>query len=313
MADAKDKSKKKSIAKIERTIEFYVVKQVELNGWKFDIDEFVEKITELDDKDRWSVIPGNNEFLYFWHKPGTYIHGFQIGITRRKVRGGIIDRTNGTLSGFALKPDQESMEYSHMVIFPDGFVGLEYNPHGPRLSQLTDMLAERFPKLGRLRFDPCFSKEIEARLKSIPKLNKLSVKVSDANFPMYAAFEPDLQKSVKRELSSSGADSITITYHAGRKKDANLLNFGLDVFSKLKKMPDPEKAIKELGVKFFGPRTDAVKRTLFNLLKDRIVAVKEIEIEKISEKRLSAESAFTAIRTAYDENKKELEKSVTLE
>jgi hypothetical protein len=297
----------------ERTIEFYVAEQASSEYPRFDLNKFVEYLTAIPERERNAKLK-NRETLFCWYEKGEHLHRFMIGITRSRVRGGAVDMQTSELFGIPLPDGQEACEYSHLIVFPNNIVGIEHNPHGPRLSQFSDFIDQKMGSLmGMVRFKPVANEDFEENLKSVPRFKAVSIMLTDTNAELYGEIDQNFEKLRQQEIARTGANRVRLTWYAARGSDT-LREYAEKFARKLMLFAKPKEAYKKMHVKFEGPNKNAVARNIIDLMNAKITTVRNIELmTPISEKRLDRYKAWEAIRSAYDELEKPLEHAVSVD
>lgn len=312
MKDVKPKkeAKTKGLIDAPRTIEFYHLVQDAQGKPDPDIDAIVKALVLIPETERWCEI-NNERFDCQYEGKGSKLHKIKISITRSRARDKKLDTKTAKKSNLPLLDHEETCAESHLLIFPDNFVSFEFNPTGPRLSQLTEFFDKKMPDLGRLSFKAAVTKDFEKNLEKVRKFNQVAITISKANSDLYMALDPDYAKSVEAERKRTGAAKIKTIYFAERGKDSIsdfAKTWARKVFST---HADDEKIFKTLQMQFKGPDDeDAVKRSIINLTCSRITSKKDFPFsDPVGQKSIDSEEAYKLLRIAYDENIERLKKS----
>lgn len=311
-------AKKKNLISTERTIEFYHLVQGQTNGPEFKIGDFVDELKALKETDRWLFLDSNNERFDCWYEgKGKSLHKLKIGITRSKVRDKKLNLKTAKTSSMEFDSHEEMCAECHLIIFPNNYVGFEFNPLGPRLSQLTEFIDKKFPAFGRIKFEVAADRNFQRNLEKVKRFNSISFTMSDANSALYKKAEPNYSKTLEELREKAGGGKIRVVHFADKKNKESVTDFGKRWAKKLFTLsandPETDEAalFKQMQVKFDGPENEAaVKRSLINLTCSKITAKKEIAFATpVSSKNVDSDAAYQAIRDAYDELEGEIKKS----
>lgn len=303
--------KTKGLIDVPRTIEFYHLVQEELGKPAPDIEAIIKALVDIPEAQRWCEVNNNERFDCRYEGKGNKLHKIKISITRSRARDKKLDTRTAKSSNLPLLDHEETCAESHLLIFPDNFVSFEFNPSGPRLSQLTEFFDKKMTDLGRLSFKAAVTKDFEKNLEKVRKFNQVAITISKGNSDLYMAIDPDYARSVEAERKRTGAAKIKTIYYSERGKDS-IKDFAKTWAKKVfNTHAEDEKIFKKLQMKFTGPDDeDAVKRSIINLTCSRITSKKDFPFsEPVGQKNIDSEQAYKLLRTAYDENIERLKKS----
>lgn len=306
--------KTKGLTDTPRTIEFYHFVQEAQGKPVPDIDVIVEALEKIPENERWCNSSNKERFDCRYEGKGQALHKIKISITRSRARDKRLDTQTAKSSNLPLLDHEETCAESHLLIFPDNFVSFEFNPGGPRLSQLTEFFEEKWPDFGRLSFKAAVTKDFEKNLEKVKKFNQVSITISNSNSDLYMAMDPDYARSVEAERKRTGAAKIKTIYYAERGKNS-IADFAQGWARKVfSAHADDEKIFKTLQMQFKGPDDDdAVKRSIINLTCSRITSKKEFPYSNpVTQKSIDSEQAYVLLREAYDANIERLKKSVAV-
>ncbi len=303
--------KTKGLTDTPRTIEFYHFVQEAHGKPAPNIDTIIEALLQIPEPDRWCELSNNERFDFRYEGKGQALHKIKISITRSRARDKKLDTKTGKSSNLPLLDHEETCAESHVLIFPDNFVSFEFNPGGPRLSQLTEFFEKKWPDFGRLSFKDAVTKDFERNLDKVKRFNQVAITISKANSELYMAMDPDYAKSVEAERIRTGAAKIKTIYYSEKGKDS-IAGFAKEWARKVfRSHANDEKIFKTLQMQFKGPDDDdAVKRSIINLTCSRITSKKDFPYSSpITQKSIDSEQAYILLRQAYDENLDRLKKS----
>lgn len=304
-------TKNKNLTDVSRTIEFYHFVQEARDKAQPDIENLVAQLLALPEAERWCELDNGERFDFRYEGKGQVLHLLKISITRSKARDKKLDTKTAKSSKLPLAAHEETCAESHLIIFPDNFVAFEYNPTGPRLSQLAEFLEKKWPDNGRLTFKAAVDKNFERNLQKVKRFNQVSVTISEGNSDLYRTIDPAYANSVDAERKRTGAAKIKTIYFSERGKNS-LAAFAEGWARKaFAAHANDEETFKKLQMQFKGPDDeDAVKRSIINLTCSRITIKADFPFSSpVSDKNIDSDKAYQLMRDAYDESLPRLKES----
>ena len=143
----------------------------------FDPTSALSHIDELpfDDAGRYVRLPDDRR-ICCWVDSLTPPWRLQLGVVRRSALP-LLER-GGKLSGLQLPDLTGLVETTHIVIFPENLVGVEFNFYGPRVSRLSPYLQERGNgECPIVQFEHLFAAEPAARLQRFGTIKSMALRL----------------------------------------------------------------------------------------------------------------------------------------
>ncbi len=140
----------------------------------FDPLAACQDLAKIPHKERSCTLPGGDR-LTCW--PST-VHG-----RPRLVLGGIrhtglphVEKV-GQTRPLNIDDDEGLVENTHIVFFEHGIVGVEFNFYGPRVRQLSTLLAAKFPTAGIVNFNAIANRDAQAKLTHLEDVRLLEMQI----------------------------------------------------------------------------------------------------------------------------------------
>jgi len=300
---------------VPRAIEFYHVVQRSADHTAVDVKKLLTDMHNVPLAERPVRIKSNNEEFMYWvtFSETTDLIGLAIGITRSKAQSGKVSKQDYEWRDLGIKPDEEQTEVSHLVVFPNNIVAFEHNQHGPRLSQLTNYLFNKLQSHGSVAFEHCARPTVKEKEQKWSHVAKARFVVTPETLEIYGhLLGSDFEESRRKDLQTSGADSVVIEYkiNAKMKVHGDIGGVVQKFTNGLWKQDKPEKVLEKTKAKFHARNERAMNRSLVNLLSDKIEDDALFALISQSDRRVNSLAAFETLRKAYDDNKRDLETSV---
>jgi hypothetical protein len=213
----------------------------------------------------------------------------------------------GVVNELNIADDAGLLEPVHVVFFADNIVGADFNFYGPRLSRLGYYLSTKTGMDGQLlQFMPLLRQDVAAQLNRLDEISLFDLRIKSSYAQSVSQRDESLDAAIKANLLVLGDDTedvqLILRAARGRRRGA---------FRRL------GKAIKDLissenfrenteRFQVRGRMNDTGKIDTIDLLKDQLIATKQILRLGERSRAVQAESAFQAIETAHAELKDSL-------
>lgn len=271
-----------------------------------------EQIEQLafDNGERYQALPTGDD-LCVWPQ-------VKHGVVRMRV--GIVRRSNlprlehvGNVLPLPISEEDGLLEEIHVVFFPTGIVGAEFNFFGPRIGRLAEYVNTKLPNQQKISFDMLVAQDILEQLDHIRRpitLVSMKLRREYSELLRYAGESlPDAFAANKLYLNP---ETITITLQVdGRSKKHDL---GEQAREFLYRLARDERRLREGVDKFVAKARDdrTNKIELFDLLQDKLMAVKKVVRNDERYRGVDSESMYAAIYEAYRERESSLLKAAAL-
>jgi hypothetical protein len=296
---------------IERKIHFYRVDAgVNVGGQPivYDARTALSVISDLPFTD-------DQDGCYLTDEDGNAICVFpEVGGTRTALRFCQVRRNGlpqveqaGVVDDLDIAEDAGLLETVHVVFFDDNIVGADFNFYGPRLSRLGYYLGKKAGRTGPLlQFMPLLRRDVAEQLNRLDDIALFDLRikatyaetVKQANASLGAAFEANAR------ILDEGAEDIQLVLRTNRGHRLGAIRLLGQAIKDLVGRGDFRENAERFQVR--GHMNDTGKMDTIDLLKDQLIATKQILRVGERSRAVQAESAFQAIETAQAERRESL-------
>jgi hypothetical protein len=134
-------------------------------------------------------------------------HRIRIGSIRRSDLPQV--EQGGDLTPLRIPAGAGLVEQIHIVFFPDGLVGSEFNFYGPRISHLGSYLAEKSPVPGmHFAFEHLLRQDVAEQLARLEDIRLLDLRIRSSYANVIAEADHDLGSAFKAAQRASEADEV---------------------------------------------------------------------------------------------------------
>lgn len=229
----------------------------------------------------------------------------QAKIGTRRTGGLPSIENNGKEKPLDLGEDDSLFEPSHFIIFSNGILGMEYNFFAPRAGSIRKYITDRVPEINHVNIQELYKDDATGVIASLSDIYKLEItayadaiqRIGDLDESLHGCF-----RACKK--ASNGMEKISIEFWSNAKND-----YGITVPFKEKLGNWLRKAVNREVVESFkvqGMEYGSEKAKYFDLLEDKFVSKKTVLKEDAKHRNVNSNSAFKAIKEAYDELEDEL-------
>ncbi len=212
----------------------------------------------------------------------------------------------GNISDLNLSPDTGLLEAVHVVFFPDkvpgtNIVGTEYNHFGPRISRLSSYLHEKSNEaVPYPTFRPLIRDDAAEQLNRLTEIRVLDISIH----PSFADVMRQADQSLGDAFEANARvvdepESVQVVIKPNRQARKSTLARLLGPLRSLLNQNDARPAFDRLQVR--GRCDDTGRVETIDLLKDQLISTKQIVRLNERGRALDPDSAFQAIRDAYQE------------
>src|SRR5258708_14098 len=195
----------------------------------------------------------------------------RLGVTRRTGLP-LLERA-GHLEELRIPRTAGLFEPTHLVLFPDGIIGAEFNFYGPRASRLPKYLGDKASGLfAPFSLATLARQDIVKRLGEFSDIRGVEIQVRRSELDILAEADKDLARSMKLAADASGAD--TIDYVLKPKRASTMGAKARQLVRSVIGRADFREHYDKLRLRGVNSATDAIEP--LDLLRDDLIAVRQI-------------------------------------
>lgn len=198
-------------------------------------------------------------------------------------------------------------EPSHFVLLKNKVLGMEYNHQGPKAGNLKTYIERKgFGDVSYVELAYLIKSSTMTKLKRFRVLTSVEIKVEQSGLQALSVLNDSIGNAAKTMFDiHGGVNSIQFTLNAEPRKKER----GFQISKLLKALPEAlgsegAEGISKLKVK--GIDAEFVKTDEVNVLSDKIVSKKLVEIATTDHRYIDSEDMYLKIVEAYKENKNEI-------
>lgn len=289
----------------ERKVYFYRLRPPQDGGPAFvDIGPALKAVAGLEPGERLLSTPDGNG-LYCWDEPSAAFHRLRLGKIRNWGLPPVAQ--NGNLTPLELAPDAGLAELTHMVVFPNGIVGVEATQLGPKPFHLGVYLREKAgAHCPPLQADLLIRGNALARLARIKEVVLFHIQVPSKHIGVLQEHDDGLADVFK--AAHDFGKSASIAFTLGPKMYGQSGGFDEGFRGYLRRLAKKTE-VRQVAERFFirGVDSETGERIVVDLMKENIVAKKRMLRHDGKTRAVDSKSAFEAIEQAYVELKPEID------
>src|SRR5579859_309670 len=204
---------------------------------------------------------------------------------------------DGLVRPLVLEHGKKLFDRIHMVFFPSGVVGAEFNLYGQKMPQLTDYLVSRLTSCKPVVFDRLVHEDVMKRLEHLSEVKLIEMRIDPERAEVLAPFGDGWIETSKWMHHKFGVGSLEISLRAGNTAHKPLLKEALDAVREMFSGPK----IKEATDKFrINAVPDGQNITMsIDLLDDKLMNTVEIQRHVYRNPDRYKELMFDRIRRTY--------------
>jgi hypothetical protein len=216
----------------------------------------------------------------------------------------------GNLSDLNLAASEGLVEPIHIIFFPNGLVGIEFNFYGPRPSRLGYYLMRTAGLNAIPTFDPLLRSDVAAQLERLSDLRLFDLKINASYASTLKQADADLGAAFDAAKKLGAPEEVEIVLRARKQRGGALLGRLRTATQNLLARGDLRTEASHFVVR--GQMKDSGRVEPLDLLRDQLIAHKRII--RISERGRALESgaAYSAITEAHSELSDELNAAAAL-
>lgn len=272
----------------------------------FDVKATLDHIHSLpfeDDGPRYQLVEDDNA-ICCWIDDSSSTGRLRIGAVRRT---GLpqVDRS-GVLTDLNIPLSAGLVEQVHVVFFPNRIVGSEFNFHGPRLSRLSSYFSDKARGIvPPVVFEPLIRRDVTEQLDRLTDVRLFQLRIRKSYAEGIVRIDDSLGAAFQAAAQVSDADEIEITLSPKRFSRNGIGQKMIRIAKSLIGLRGIHEESQKFHVKGFDPQSQ--KTELVDLLSDKLIVRKQIIRHGERSRALDSASAYSAIESAYNEVREELE------
>ncbi len=212
----------------------------------------------------------------------------------------------GNITDLNFTDDTGLLETVHVVFFSNNIVGSEYNHFGPRLSRLGSYLHEKSNKaIPKAKFRPLLLGDAFRQSERLGEVRVLDMSIRPAFIEIVRQADESLSDAFNAAAQVIGAsESVQLVIKFEKKGRLEALGRFLNIARKLLGRNEFRENADRFQLR--GKCVDTNRVETIDLLKDRLISTKRIVRMNERSRALNPESAFQAIREAYQELREDI-------
>lgn len=287
-------------ATLERKIHFYRARIGEDEAGRplpFDARPHLNRIQQLSfaSPGRYQTVEEGN-VMCCWPRSTKQQPRLVFGVIRRS---GLpqLERA-GQIHALEIAEAEGLVEAVHVAFYPDNIVGADFNFYGPRMSRLSRYLRHQDPSLD-VEFDPLLRADVANQLAKLRDVRVLQLRARTSIADTLARADRSLSDAFRAAAAAGSAEVVDITLSMKPHSRRSLGDQMLGVVRRLAGMPDLRESASAFVVRGFSNETGQVEEV--DILRDQLIASKQIVRVHPRGRALDSDSAFRAIAEAHDE------------
>jgi hypothetical protein len=211
----------------------------------------------------------------------------------------------GELTDLALADEAGICEVSHLCIFPDGIVGIEFNFYGPRPSRLAPYLRRVVgDDCPEFRLEALLRQDVTAVLERKKAVRKLDLNIRRPYIDVIEQANASLGAALRAAETASHADCVGLYLEPEPYQRRNLDDGILGLLRRLAPRSDLRENARTLKATVIDQQTDRAEE--IDLLRDELISQKTILRQHDRSRVLLSSDAYAKIEEAYTERRSDL-------
>jgi hypothetical protein len=214
----------------------------------------------------------------------------------------------GALAPLHLAPSSGLAEQVHVIFFPDGIIGAEFNFYGPRITRLPPYLQAKAGDLcPALTFMPLLRQDVSDQLERLRDVRLLRLRIHASYAARVAEADRDLGAAFRAAQRAGAGEEIEIVIRPRAYSRQPLARRLLGAVRRLAALGDLRDEVGHFSVK--GLNADTGQVDLVDVLSDQLVARAQIICLDGQARALNSASAYAAIERAYGDLRPQLRRA----
>lgn len=296
---------------IERKIHFYRVDAgTNAGGRPIDYDprpalQAVERLPFTDDGHGRYLDDDDGNAICVWPEIGAERTALRFCQVRRNGLPQVEE--NGVVNDLTIAENAGLLEPVHVVFFGENIVGADFNFYGPRLSRLGYYMRAKSGGNGPLlQFMPLLNRDIADQLNRLNDIALFDLRIKAAYVETVRQADESLGEAfaANARILDGDAEDIQLVLRPERGQRQGAFRRLLQPIRSLVGVRDFRENTERFQVR--GRMNDTGKIDTIDLLRDQLIATKQILRVGERSRAVQAESAYQAIEMAYNELRESL-------
>jgi hypothetical protein len=198
------------------------------------------------------------------------------------------------------------VEQVHVVFFPGGIIGSEFNFYGPRVPRLAQYLAAKAGEgCAALAFEPLLRQDVAAQLDQLADIRLVRLRIRASYAAQVAQADRDLGSAFAAAGRAGDAEELEIVLKSLPRSRHPLAERLLGAVKRLAGFSDLRSEVSRFDVKGLHQQTGHVEE--LDILSDQLIATGQIIRQDARTRALDPDSAYAAIERAEHDLHDQLE------
>lgn len=212
---------------------------------------------------------------------------------------------DGVLTDLELDQNAGLCETSHMCVFPEGIVGVEFNFYGPRASRFPYYLHRIVPSdCPDFSLEALLRQDVVAELARKRAVRKMTLHVRRSYIDVIRSADTSLGAALRAAENASNADCVGIYLEPEPYQRRNLADTILNFIRAMAGRSDLRDNTRTFKATVIDQKTGEADE--IDLLKDELISEKKILKQHDRTRVLDSGDAYNKIAEAFDERREDL-------
>lgn len=209
--------------------------------------------------------------------------------------------------------DSGLVEKIHLVFFPNNIIGADYNFYGPRMTKFADYLRDKVEDLvpGDIHFDFLLRQDVMTKLQRMKEVRLFNLRVRSSYIEQISRANKSLAEAFRIAKGFSHAEDVEIVLRAAPHTAGKLSRKVLKITRSLMRSKELHHNALNFSVRGLDKETERMVE--LDLLSDKLISTQFISPINERSKALDSNSAFDAIKDAYNKLQNQLERAAGAE
>jgi hypothetical protein len=258
----------------------------------------------FDTGDRYQDLGESGIYCVWPNSRGEFVR-MTIGVVRRSGLPSL--EALGDVTPLELAEEQGLLEQTHVVFFPDGVVGAEFNFYGPRVSRLATYIADKCADVPLIRFDMLLNQDAEEQLANLEDIRLVELRLRRSDIALLEDADEDLAAALEATAERVDAPVVDITLRPEPHSRRPLGQGAFDLVRRLVGEPTTRERFEKFQVRGLDNRTE--KPEAFDLLQDRLMSTRRVIRQDTRYRAVNSDDMYREIESAYRELRDSLERA----
>lgn len=266
---------------------------------QFDVKEICKQIDQFAFSTGERYMNTRNGEISVWPD---YRHSERVKLKIGTVRRSGLPHTEeeGKIEPLDLRDTQGLVEQTHVVFFPHGIVGAEFNFYGPRVSSLAAYINKRcFSRGKNVNFNMLINSDANQQLKEVGDIRLIQVRMKREYLDLLNEASPSLRDSLRMMSEQLDAPILEFGLRNEARSEKALGVKAFDFVRRLVGHKQFREGVDVLKIRGYHNTNERVEE--FDLLKDFLVSRKSIVAQDGRHRTVNSSSMYGAIEEAYNE------------